>query len=301
MPCSAHPFQYGDDSRRHNKIINLCPCPSPRLSAVRSQLWIDMGSPVIRFELLFMLIAIGRVALSLLATIKEICQMAMSGQTNGHWYGNLYIYISTQAYRITACRPTPSYQQFVPASLLAAMDISVQWQQFHVVAVVNDGEIALSPRIFEVSPVIRRRAVAEAQREQAGTTIRLFINTPSTVQNLRAVEQYVLRAEQTVCPEPPQMDVPTLMTIAELAVELDIPRVADMVTSDICQVLERDIVGDGDVRDNPWVALCLLATKTNDERFYGNITRCFSNATRATRSQKEALWAFRSSTKKLDI
>ena len=89
MPCSAHPFQYGDDSRRHNKIINLCPCPSPRLSAVRSQLWIDMGSPVIRFELLFMLIAIGRVALSLLATIKEICQMAMSGQTNGHWYGNL--------------------------------------------------------------------------------------------------------------------------------------------------------------------------------------------------------------------
>ena len=185
--------------------------------------------------------------------------------------------------------PQPSFQQFVPASLLAAMDIPVQRQQFHFVAVVNDGEIALSPGIFEVSPVIRRQAVAEAQREQAGTTIRLFINIPSTVQDLRVVEEYVLRAEQNICPPPPEMDVPTLMTVAELAMELDIPRVADLVTSDICQVLERD---RRDVRDNPWVALCQLAKKRNDEMFYGNIAWCFLNATRATRSQKEALWAY---------
>jgi hypothetical protein len=162
---------------------------------------------------------------------------------------------------------------------------------FDIVAVLNDGEITLPPEIVGVSPVIRAHAVEEEERMQAKSMSKLLIKIPVTVRDLRTVEQYVRHANQTDYSPPQTMDLATLITVAELVVDLDIPGVADLVTSDISQVLESEIEEGRNLRDNPWLDLCRLASKTNDKRFYGSIAWCFWNATRATRSLTEAIWA----------
>jgi len=165
---------------------------------------------------------------------------------------------------------------------------------FKIVAAVNDGQVTLSPEMYNVSPVINAQATAAAQLAQAKFTNKLFINVPGTVNDLQTLERYVLRSNQTDCPQPGELDLATLITVAELAVELKIPGVADLFTSSISRVLGYGIdSGDsGDVKDYPWVNLCHLAKKIMDEKFFNNIAWWFLNAARATRSQKGALWAF---------
>ena len=191
--------------------------------------------------------------------------------------------------------PPPSFLstwQLSPTSLLATMSFTFRGQPFHVVAKANDGPITLSPRIVAVSPVIRAQAIAKAKREHARSTGEVSINIPVTVQDLRTLEQYVLRATQNVYPQPGEMNLPTLITIAECAVELEIPGAADLVASDISQTLVLGINDGDDVRDYPWLDLCNLAKRTTGKRFHDSISRCFFHRIQATYSPKDALWAF---------
>jgi hypothetical protein len=159
-----------------------------------------------------------------------------------------------------------------------------------LVSVVNDGQVTLSLGIFNASPVIR--ALAEAQRQRANFAGELFISIPGTVEDLQTLERYILHANQSDCPRPGEMDLASLITVAELAVELGIPGIAHLVTSDITQVLTHEIDDGLDVKDYPWLGLCHLAKKTYDKDFFDSLAWCFLNAVRATRSQKDALWAF---------
>ena len=165
--------------------------------------------------------------------------------------------------------------------------------RFSLVAVVNDGQVALSPRMFNVSPAICAHAILEAQREQPKFTNRLTINIPGTVQDLRTLEWYLLHANQNGCAQPGEKDLPTLITVAELAIYLEIPGVADLVTSDISQVLVLRTDDGEDVKDYPWLNLCYLANETGNKNLFDSVAWCFLNAARATRSLKDALWAFR--------
>jgi hypothetical protein len=173
------------------------------------------------------------------------------------------------------------------------MDFFVQTpgRRYHLVAVVNDGQVALSSGLFNVSPVIRAAAIAEAQREHAIFMNRLFIKIPGTVQDLRTLEGYALHENQSACPQPEETDLPTLITVAELAMELEIPGVVTLVASHVSQVLEQALEDGEDVRDYPVLNLCQLAQKTNNKKLLDTIAWWFLNAARATRSQRDALWA----------
>ncbi len=169
----------------------------------------------------------------------------------------------------------------------------LQGRPFHVVAEANDGQITLSPMTVYMSPVIYALAVAKAEREQVRPTDEVSINIQVTVQDLRTLEQYVLRATQKISHQQPgEMNLPTLITVAECAVDVKIPGAADLVTSDISRALVNGINDGVDVRDYPWLDLCNLAKKTTSKTLFYSISGCFFHRARATYSLKDALWAF---------
>ena len=166
-------------------------------------------------------------------------------------------------------------------------------RSFFLVAAVNDGHIPFSPKIFSMSPVIQAQAVAEVEREQARHTGEVYINIPGTVHQLWTLERYALRATQDDHPRPGEKDLPTLVAVAEFALELEIPGVvADLAISDISQVLVYGTYQRGDLRNYPWLKLCFLAKKKGGKKLYDWIAWRFFNMTQATYSLKDALWAF---------
>ena len=183
------------------------------------------------------------------------------------------------------------------------MTFAFQGRLFFLVATVNDGHIPFSQKIFSMSPVIQAQAVAEVERQQArhtdeverqqaGGTGEVYINIRGTVHQLWTLEQYVLRATQNDHPQPGEKDLPTLIAVAEFTLELKIPGVAELVTSDINQVLVQGIHHKSPLRNYPWLKLCHLAKETNAKKFYDYIAWRFLNSIRATCSPKDALWAF---------
>lgn len=163
--------------------------------------------------------------------------------------------------------------------------------RFSLVAVVNDGQMDLSLQIVNVSPVIRALAIAEAHREQAKYMHKLFINIHGTVQDLKTLEWYVHHANDGDDRQPGTKDLPTLITVGEMAVKLKIPGIADLVTVDIGRVLVPQIEDGGDVKDYPWHDLCRVAANAVNDKLADTIAWCFLNAARETRSQQDALWA----------
>ena len=169
--------------------------------------------------------------------------------------------------------------------------------QFRLIAVVNDGELPLEKKMFNTSPVIRAHAIGTAMREKTKSTNKLFIKLPGTAEDLKRLQWYVVHASQSVHRPPGEMDLPTLITVTELALklELEIPDVAHLIAFDLGQVLTLSIANGGDVKDYPWLELCHLAKKANDQRLFDSLSDsinwCFLNAARAKHSQQDALWA----------
>ena len=151
--------------------------------------------------------------------------------------------------------------------------------------------------MFNVSPVIRAHAIWTAEREKTKYTSKLFIELPGTAQDLKGLQWYVVHASQSVYRPPGEMDLPTLITVTELALELEleIPDVAHLIAFDLGQVLTLRIDNGDDVRDYPWLELCHLAKKASDKRLFDSISDsinwCLLNAARAKHSQQDALWA----------
>jgi len=165
---------------------------------------------------------------------------------------------------------------------------------FKIVAVVNDGQMDLSPEIFKVSRVIRDQATAESQLAQAKLTRIVSLNIPCTAHDLRTLERYILHVSQSDCQQLRGVDLATLVTVAELALELEIPKVADLVPIDITQTLIPRINGDNrdNLKDYPWLKLCHIAKKTNLCMLLYSTAWLFLSVARATHSREHALWAF---------
>lgn len=160
-----------------------------------------------------------------------------------------------------------------------------------LVAAVNDGQVVLPFSMVNISPVIYASVLVKAKQEQQFGD-RLLIDIPGTVHDLQTLQQYIIQAKQSVWQQPGERNLPTLITVGELAMELEIPRVVDLVTYDMVWVLELEIDDGHDVKDYPWLNLCHLTKKARKQGLLDRIAWCFLNTARATHSVQDALWAF---------